>query len=395
MCRLTCWGVTGFVRVDKASTSFSKRGKNFSCCGLEGAQKTFATRNKSRSNTDRKSASEDRRAVIGRCAGPDDKVGGSDVSRDFFQKPVAGSVLVSGSMISDVQTALNAVAAAGITVDGVYGGQTTTALSRLQAAKGLPVTGDLGQDIWSALMGSGEPDIFGRCLQLTASFEGTRFTGVVGNCDGAGITWGIIGFTLLGGELGSVLNDIDAAYPALINAAFGADAATMMAMAGSTTSPAQKTAWADTISTGAAKTIVAEPWQTYFGILGGFAEVQHLQVQRAFGDYWGIAKRDVSALGLREERDYMLMFDTAVQNGGMSSAMLERARDNITTGAPATAEARRVIIANVIAESANASAVGDVRARKLVIASGHGTVHGGVYDLDRWGLMDGVIPTTA
>ena len=65
-----------------------------------------------------------------------------------------------------------------------------------------------------------EPPIFERCLQVVASFEGTGFTLIEGNFDGAGLTWGIIGFTLRDGELGQVLSDINSRHPDLFSQAF-------------------------------------------------------------------------------------------------------------------------------------------------------------------------------
>jgi hypothetical protein len=45
------------------------------------------------------------------------------------------------------------------------------------------------------------PAVFDRSLQLTAAFEGHGFTKLEGNFDGAGLTWGIIGFTWSNNQL--------------------------------------------------------------------------------------------------------------------------------------------------------------------------------------------------
>ena len=68
-------------------------------------------------------------------------------------------------------------------------------------------------------MSSPAPDLKQRWLQLTADFEGTGFTKAVGNFDGAGLTWGIIDFTLLNGELGAVLKEIRTKHPAVFSEA--------------------------------------------------------------------------------------------------------------------------------------------------------------------------------
>ena len=70
-----------------------------------------------------------------------------------------------------------------------------------------------------------------------ASFEGTQFTLIEGNFDGAGLTWGIIGFTLKNGEISSLLGTINHQFPDLLSLAFGHDAAVLMQNIGPDASP--------------------------------------------------------------------------------------------------------------------------------------------------------------
>jgi hypothetical protein len=243
-------------------------------------------------------------------------------------------------------------------------------------------------------MRSLEPPIFERCLQVTASFEGTGFTRVVGNFDGAGITWGIIGFTLVNNELGAVLAVVNSRYPALIGKAFGHDADEIMQITSSTVPKANKLAWANSISRGNHKYNVAEPWETYFSDLGSYREVQLLQIDRAREIYWRIACSDAGALSISEELDYLLMFDVAVQNGGMKSkGRLQKALQKINSAAQLTAWAKREIIAQVVADSIGPKYRSDVLSRKMSIAVGGGKVHGGAYALADWGFLDGYSPT--
>ena len=315
------------------------------------------------------------------------------MARDYFVKPQPGLTPVSGTTISDVQLALNAAGAGNLVTDGLYGGHTADAISAFQQSKNLPVNGNVSDVTWTALMRTAAPPIFERCLQLTASFEGTGFTLVVGNFDGAGITWGIIGFTLLGGELGAVLRTVNQANPHLVTQAFGRDADQIMEITGPTTSAAKKTAWADSISRGAKKYSVAEPWKTYFHDLGTYREVQQVQVARARDVYWTIAKGDASQLGLGDELDCLLMYDVAVQNGGMGAKQrLQKAQAAIQQQKPRTAQAKRKIIATVVADTASAKYRQDVLDRKTAIAVGKGVVHGGKYDMSGWGFLDGETP---
>ncbi|GLH75519.1 hypothetical protein SSBR45G_04270 [Bradyrhizobium sp. SSBR45G] len=279
-------------------------------------------------------------------------------------------------------------------VDGLFGRQTQDALSALQARQGFPETGTVADTTWTFLMRSPAPSIFERSLQVTASFEGTGFTQVVGNFDGAGVTWGIVGFTLAGGELGSVLATINQRYPDLIAKAFGHDADEVMTVTGPASSPADKIAWADSISRGSKKYSVAEPWRTYFSDLGKYREVQKIQVDRAHDVYWKIAVRDASALELDQELDYLLLYDVAVQNGGMRSKnRLAKAKAAFASTRPTTAKQKRSIIAQVVADTIGSTYKNDVLSRKMTIATGAGTVHSANYTLSDWGLLDGQVAT--
>src|SRR5436305_254763 len=104
-----------------------------------------------------------------------------------------------GAIIREVQSALNLP---GTQIDGQYGKITADAVRAFQQANGIAATGEIDSETWNALMHAPIPSIKERTLQLTSTFEGHGFTLAQGNFDGAGITWGIIGFTLLGGELG-------------------------------------------------------------------------------------------------------------------------------------------------------------------------------------------------
>ncbi len=86
------------------------------------------------------------------------------------------------------------------------------------------------------------------------------------------------------------------------------------------------------------------------------------------------------------------MFDIKVQNGSISDlvkAQIEQDFQQLDqTLPPDQAEVARMrIIANRRAEAANPAWVEDVRARKLSIANGQGTVHGNNYDLqEQYGI---------
>ena len=307
------------------------------------------------------------------------------MARTYFRRSTTGRSPVGG-VIEDVQKALNAVpGVAPIGVDGDYGGQTAGALKQFQTLRQMPVTGEVDDGTWPALMNSPAPPIFERCLQLAAAFEGTGFKKVCGNFDGAGITWGIIGFTLVNGELANLLAKIKAADPTLIAQAFGANEPTLLTMCGAGSTHAEKIAWANSISTGANRIHVVEPWNTAFETLGAFPQVQALQVARARDKYWIIAQNDAAALGMSDELDCALMYDIAVQNGGVPSradVLAAFAAEN-----PGTPFAKRMIVSRLVAEASAPQWQHDVRLRKEGISAGQATVHGASYTLADWGLM--------
>src|SRR5262245_57107501 len=106
-------------------------------------------------------------------------------------------------------------------IDGVFGKDTENAVSGFQQDRGLERTGEVNLQTWDMLMGTSPPSVRDRSLQLTATFEGHDFTLAQGNFDGAGITWGIIGFTLKHGELCKIIIEIHERDPELVRQAFG------------------------------------------------------------------------------------------------------------------------------------------------------------------------------
>jgi hypothetical protein len=101
-------------------------------------------------------------------------------------------------------------------IDGQYGKLTAEAVTSFQASNGLAAVGEVDEDTWTKLMQGPIPELKERALQLTTAFEGHGFTLAQGNFDGAGVTWGIIGFTLISGELGRIIKQVAADHPGLV-----------------------------------------------------------------------------------------------------------------------------------------------------------------------------------
>jgi peptidoglycan hydrolase-like protein with peptidoglycan-binding domain len=133
-------------------------------------------------------------------------------------------------------------------VDRAYGSETEAAIKSFQTARGLPATGQADDVTYQRQTNQAIPPLFHRCLQITADYEGTGFTLANGNFDGAGITWGIVGFTPSNGELSTMLRDIDQQFPNVFSDSFGSLAAQMRQILGQ--GRQQQVDFADSISIG-------------------------------------------------------------------------------------------------------------------------------------------------
>jgi peptidoglycan hydrolase-like protein with peptidoglycan-binding domain len=305
------------------------------------------------------------------------------MTRILFQRPSSGYRSVRGELIKKVQKSLGNLYTDIDIIDGIYGRNTEIALLNYQQQHNLSPTGKIDEEIWKQLVSPQLPSIQERCLQITADFEGHGFTKIAGNFDGAGLTWGIIGFTLAHGELEKIIEEINNRYPSLLQQAFGSQTNELLIILDKPLS--EQMAWANRISLGRNKEKVKEPWNTAFDKLGNYPEVQAIQIEHT-QEYWDIAFRDVQRFNLRTELGLALCFEIAVQNGGIDRTERDRIQRKITQTQPSTEQDVRIIIANVVAENSKPIYIEDVRSRKLTIATTRGTVHGGKYEIKTWGL---------
>ena len=306
--------------------------------------------------------------------------------RVLFHRVVSPYRLVRGEIIRKAQEELKKAGFDPVSVDGIYGADTVNALRPWQAAQHLPASGQIDVDTWKRLMSPHVPSLFHRCLQLTAEFEGTGFGKVVGNFDGAWLTWGIIGFTLSNGELQRLLARVAQEHPQLFTRAFGGLEPKIRSVVGA--APSLQRDWANSISVGSNKYNVQPEWVAAFAALGAFPEVQALQLERAEHRYWATARRDAERFGLSSELGYALCFDIAVQNGGIEAHEERHIRQLAAAHPPANEQALRVMIADVVAEDSAPVWVEDVRRRKRTIATGDGAVHDSRYLVAAWGLAE-------
>jgi hypothetical protein len=283
--------------------------------------------------------------------------------------------------------------------DGAYGGGTEAAVRRFQSTAGLPVDGVVGPAGWAALFpGTSIPmpaitlrSLVHRCTALTGAFETGApppdcFAGLGGDFDGQGISFGVLQWNHGQGTLQPLLLAIDRDRPDVVDDAFHEHAAALRTVL--QRPRAEQLAWARSIQD-PVRHRVFEPWRGMLKTLGRHDAFQVVQCDAARGRYES-ALDLCATFGLWSERAVALMFDIVVQNGSIGHivrAEIERdframsvERDG-ADGSPEHETARMRVVANRRAEAARPQWVQDVRERKLTIANGEGTVHGGHYDL--------------
>jgi Glycosyl hydrolase family 46/Putative peptidoglycan binding domain len=289
-----------------------------------------------------------------------------------------------GELVRQLQARLVDLGFDPMGIDGDYGKGTAGAVGAARKRRGLEPVGEIDVPAWHAVMGRPEPAIQDRSLAVTAAFEGHGFGLVVGNFDGAGLTWGIIGFTLQHGQVSEIVLEAQRRNPNLVQQAFGANTDEFLAIMRAPRS--RQLAFADSISAGPRKVSVREPWRTGFRRFGQLPAVQALQLERVKSTFWDPALQTARELGLKTELGLALCFDIHVQNGSIKPGARERIRTDVAAHPIHKERELRVIIANAVADASRPQFREDVRSRKLTLATGAGRVHGATYILRNWGL---------
>jgi hypothetical protein len=275
-------------------------------------------------------------------------------------------------------------------MDGTYSPAVENAVRTFQGNNALPVDGVVGPKTLATLfpVSIAEEAMAKRCLALTGSFETSRgapdcFSGLAGNFDGQGFSFGALQWNIGQGTLQPMLHLMATNHADVVQSVFGDGCdvfSKMLAL-----QKADQLQWCHGIQDSSGRA-VAEPWKSRFFALGQTPEFQAIQLAQA-----ECFHKDAVAMcehfGVVTERALALMFDIRVQNGAIASAVEAKIRADfaaIPAGTdPMEAEVRRLqSIANRRAEAANPNFVEDVRRRKLTIANGEGTVHGVVYNLE-------------
>lgn len=289
-----------------------------------------------------------------------------------------------GDLVGVLQTALQQDGYYTGGIDGDFGGGTERGVRALQSAIRKPATGRADPVTWQRATGQEWPSAFERCLQVTARLEGHGYRMIAGDFDGAGLTWGIIGFTLRHGEIQALVREAMLRDPQRVRSAFGTHTEELLKRFGGSWASLKN--WADSISTGASKVGVQSPWREAFQALGSAPLMKQLQRERARRQYFEPAQATAEALQLGGDLGLALAFDIQVQNGGVKSTDRRSFESRMARARDRSPRARRMLLAELVAASASARWRADVKARKLAIATGLGDVHGIHLDLSAWGF---------
>lgn len=246
-----------------------------------------------------------------------------------------------------------------IEADGIYGPATAAAV---RVVCGSSV---VDEDCWLRLFDISRiqtPSYLERCLQVTADLEGHGFTKAVGNFDGAGLTWGIIGFNLKSGSLQEVLRRVP--RETLEEHLTKSQLAKLLTSNVFAQFPRQ----------------VSPELERGLDRLGRSPGGVAAQMGVAEERYWVPACEQARKLRLRRILDFGLLFDIHVQNGPLPSKVLTEASKLEPIGH------RRSYVVNYVAEKSAARWRVDVLLRKQLFVAGYGLVHRRWYDLRKWGF---------
>jgi hypothetical protein len=233
-----------------------------------------------------------------------------------------------------------------------------------------------------------------RTLALTASFETGQpfpncFGVIAGNFDGQGLSFGALQWNIGQGTLQALWQSMREKHPDAMEKVLGSKCSEFVAVLKKT--KAEQSEWAKSLQyttevRGRRVWRVVDEWKKPLQELGKTEEMIKLQVESAQVRY-NIARSNCRHFELTTERGVALMFDINVQNGKVnrSGAGDRIFSDYMKIPAELSDEEKQVekmkIIATRRSEVSHPRWREDVKARKMTIALGEGTVHGRNYDL--------------
>lgn len=278
-----------------------------------------------------------------------------------------------GWCVAELQQAL------GLRADGRFGPRTYEAVTQLQHRIGRTPDGRADRHLFEAI-DLCWPSEFDRILALVSELEGTSF----GDCnptdiDGAGLTFGLCGFTTRDGEVQALLETFLRRAP---EAWTWAEPRLQRRLRRLIETSASHDEWERELLDAGRRP--RPELRAALAAWGQHPTMQSLQRSWAYERFWKPACRRAQALGVDSARGRSLLFDVWVQNGGWRPAHDQRLKRLLSARAnPAMIPlaTRLEAIALAVAAEARQPWRADVLSRKLLFARGAALVHGVMYDL--------------
>ncbi len=232
-----------------------------------------------------------------------------------------------------------------------------------------------------------------KCWLLTGTFEGNGYTGLTGNFDGQGWSFGLLSWACGQGTLQPMIRAMHDAGAETFQKCCTVE----VAGRGIVDLSPDLLAWCampvDEAVLWAASRCQDDPekhplphWTAAFKSLGEVPGFQAIQRQHG-ASYMDTAHRIARNLGFESERGLALCFDIAVQDGSVKPEALAAFQK---TDPSSPEESRLIALAHAVADASAFPA--DVASRKMCIATGAGVVHGVAYSIAKWpGLTLGPI----
>ncbi len=232
-----------------------------------------------------------------------------------------------------------------------------------------------------------------RVVSLTIAFEQgevspAEYSGIVsGDFDGHGLSFGILQWNLGSCSLQPLLEAFRRKDNARFRTIMETDADFMEQVIEAPCNEAPSLARRVLLD---ADGQVKEPWITRFHALGRERVFQEIQVQYMLPQVQK-AYSLADEFGFHSERAVALFFDILVQNGGIPALVRTQYEQDLqdierSLGRTLDEVERMRLLANRQAEAANPKWVDTVRARKLTIVHGEGSVNGINYNLEALGI---------
>ena len=226
-------------------------------------------------------------------------------------------------------------------------------------------------------------DVVNIAKNISKQFEVGNSNQVAGNFDGQGLSLGYIQWCIGQDTLQPLLNRMDREYNDEMRSIFEDNYDSIHNMILDTKE--NQLEWAKSINT--LSNTIAEPWYSQFVKLcnnQNFINIESDAIAYKVGQAMIICDK----YNLKTVRGFALAFDIAVQNGSISQEAAKIIDTAIMENPNMIEKDLLKVIANAVADTSTSN-IEDIRARKMAIVNGEGTVHGFELDLEKsYGLSD-------